>query len=144
MPLEPMPLKITSLIRNNCLLEFFAIAVGGALGAVSRYSLGNLVNHLFGTDYPYSILLVNVLGSFLMGICFELLVEAPIFPAVWRSFLMVGFLGAFTTFSTFSMQVLGLFESGRMLAALSYVLLSVTLSIIAVAIGIFICRELTT
>jgi len=126
------------------LLELVAIAVGGAFGAVARFSLGNVINALLGTDFPYSILIVNVLGSFLMGICFELLVEDTDFPAVLRSILMVGFLGAFTTFSTFSIQVLGLLETGRIVSALIYVIASVCLSLLAVVFGIFICRELTT
>jgi CrcB protein len=79
-----------------------------------------------------------------MGICFELLVEDTDFPAVLRSILMVGFLGAFTTFSTFSIQVLGLLETGRIVSALIYVIASVCLSLLAVVFGIFICRELTT
>ena len=125
------------------MLELVAIAVGGAFGAVARFSLGNLVTQHLGTEFPYSILIVNVLGSFLMGIGFELLVENPLVPGIWRSVLLVGFLGAFTTFSTFSSQVLGLFETGQFGYALIYILASVFLSILAVAVGIFICRELT-
>ena len=114
------------------------------MGAVARFSLGNAITSLLGVGYPYGILVINIIGSFFVGICFELLVEEAILPPVWRSMLMVGFLGAFTTFSTFSVQVLGLFEAGRPLAALSYVLLSVVLSVLAVAVGIFIVRQLTT
>ena len=125
-------------------MELVAIALGGAAGAVARYSLGNLINLHLGTQFPYSILIINVLGSLIMGILFELLVEDVHLPAVWRSLLMVGFLGAFTTFSTFSMQVLGLIETGRFVAALSYVTMSVVLSVLAVAIGIFLCRQFTS
>lgn len=125
------------------MLELVAIALGGAFGAVARFSLGSVINDLLGTDFPYAILIVNVLGSFLMGIGFELLVENPVFPGVWRSLLLVGFLGAFTTFSTFSSQVLGLIEAGRIIDGMIYILASVCLSILAVVIGIFICRQLT-
>jgi CrcB protein len=125
-------------------LELFAIAIGGALGAMARFSLGNLVNDLMGTQFPYGILLVNVLGSFLIGVCFELLVEDTIFPPVYRSLIMVGFLGAFTTFSTFSMQVVGLLEAGRFAPAMIYIIGSVVLSVIAVILGIFVCRQLTS
>ncbi len=124
-------------------MELIAIAIGGAFGAVARFSLGNIINDALGTEFPYSILIVNVVGSFLMGVCFEFLVEDTIFPAVWRSVLMVGFLGAFTTFSSFSVQVLGLLETGRIVAAMTYVLASVCLSIVGVIFGIFICRQLT-
>ena len=119
------------------------MAIGGAFGAVARFSLGNIINEMLGTDFPYSILIVNVLGSFLMGVCFELLVEGTLFPAVFRSLLMVGFLGAFTTFSAFSIQVLGLLETGRILAGMTYLFGSVCLSVLGVVLGIFICRQLT-
>jgi len=86
------------------LAELVAIAIGGALGAVARFSLGNVINGLVGTQFPYGILLVNVLGSLLIGVFFELLVEDRLFPPVYRSVIIVGFLGAFTTFSTFSIR----------------------------------------
>ena len=126
------------------MLELVAIAIGGALGAVARFSLGNLVNAYLGTQFPFSILIVNVLGSFLIGICFELMVEDNIFPPVYRSVMIVGFLGAFTTFSTFSMQVVGLLETGRFGAAMIYVIGSVVLSVVAVILGVFACRQLTS
>ncbi len=125
-------------------MELIAIAIGGALGAMARFSLGNLVNDLLGTQFPYGILLINVLGSFLIGVCFELMVEDSIFPPVYRSLVMVGFLGAFTTFSTFSMQVVGLLEAGRFGAVMIYIVGSVVLSVIGVILGIFVCRQLTS
>jgi len=125
-------------------LEVVAVALGGAFGAVARFSLGNMISDALGTDFPYSILIVNVLGSFLMGVGFELLVENNAVPAIWRSLLLVGFLGAFTTFSTFSSQVLGLLETGRIAYALIYILSSVCLSVLAVAVGIFVSRQLTS
>ena len=125
------------------MLELLVIAIGGALGAVARFSLGNLVGAYLGTGFPYGILVVNVSGCFVMGICFELLVEQNLLPGPWRSLIMVGFLGSFTTFSTFSLQVLGLFQTDKLIAALVYILSSVICSILAAAIGIFLCRQLT-
>ena len=125
------------------MIELFAIGIGGALGAVSRFLLADSVTGIFGSDFPYGILVVNVVGSFFMGVCVELLVEATLLPAVWRSAIMVGFLGAFTTFSTFSMQVVGFLQVGRWVDALGYILGSVCLTVIAVIIGIFITRQLT-
>lgn len=124
--------------------ELIAIALGGALGAVARFLLGNAANDWFGTEFPYGILIINVLGSLCMGILFVMLVEKSFLPAIWRSTLLVGFLGAFTTFSTFSLQTLSLIETGRVAAAAGYVISSVTLCIFAVTIGIFVTRELTT
>ncbi|HIG43522.1 MAG: fluoride efflux transporter CrcB [bacterium] len=124
--------------------ELVAIAIGGALGAVARFSLGNVINGLVGTQFPYGILLVNVLGSLLIGVFFELLVEDRLFPPVYRSVIIVGFLGAFTTFSTFSMQVVGLLETGRFGTAAIYTIASVALSVVAVILGIFVTRQLTS
>ena len=114
------------------------------MGAVARFLLGNASNNWFGTEFPYGILLVNILGSLIMGILFVILVEKSLLPAIWRSTLLVGFLGAFTTFSTFSLQTLSLIETGRLAAAAVYVIASVTLCLFAVTIGIYITRELTT
>ena len=120
--------------------EIIAIAVGGALGALSRFWATNLANILFGTDFPYGILLVNVAGSFAIGIVFILLVERSLLPTFWGAGLMVGFLGAFTTFSAFSLQALGLLESGRFLAAAIYIAGSVIICILAAALGMLIAR----
>ena len=120
--------------------EIIAIAVGGALGALSRFWATNLANLLFGTDFPYGILIVNVAGSFAIGIVFILLVERSLLPTFWGAGLMVGFLGAFTTFSTFSLQALGLLESGRFFAAAIYIAGSVIVCIFAAALGMLIAR----
>ena len=120
--------------------EIIAIAVGGALGALSRFWATNLANLLFGTDFPYGILIVNVAGSFAIGIVFILLVERSLLPTFWGAGLMVGFLGAFTTFSAFSLQALGLLESGRFFAAAIYISGSVIVCIFAAALGTLIAR----
>jgi CrcB protein len=120
--------------------EIIAIAVGGALGALSRFWATNLANLLFGTDFPYGILIVNIAGSFAIGIVFILLVERSLLPNILGAGLMVGFLGAFTTFSTFSLQALGLLESGRYIAAAMYIAGSVIICILAAALGMLIAR----
>ena len=120
--------------------EIIAIAVGGALGALSRFWATNLANLLFGTDFPYGILIVNIAGSFAIGIVFILLVERSLLPTFWGAGLMVGFLGAFTTFSAFSLQALGLLESGRFLAVAIYIAASVIICILAAALGMLIAR----
>lgn len=125
------------------MIELIAIAVGGAFGAVARFSLEQWLGQSLGTEFPWGILLINVSGSLAIGILFVLLVEHGHLSSTYRSALMVGFLGAFTTFSTFSLQTLALIETGRFLEALTYVLASVVLSLGAVAIGVFITRQLT-
>ena len=137
--------------RSDPFQKFLALGESTTAGGWSTHRercwvsrLGNLINDYLGTEFPYSILIVNVAGSFLIGVCFELLVEDSILPPVFRSVFIVGFLGAFTTFSTFSMQVVGLLETGRFSAAIIYMVGSVVLSIIAVILGIFVCRQLAS
>jgi len=120
--------------------EIAAIAVGGALGALSRFWATNLANIIFGTEFPYGILIVNITGSFAIGIVFILLIERALLPTFWGAGLVVGFLGAFTTFSTFSLQALGLLESGRLFAGAIYIAGSVIICILAAALGMFIGR----
>ena len=95
-----------------------------------------------GVKFPYSTLLINVLGSFVIGILFILLVERSLLAPIWRSALLVGFLGAFTTFSSFSLQALGLMEEGRFIAALGYIGSSVIVCILAVALGMYLARQI--
>ncbi|MDA0790569.1 MAG: fluoride efflux transporter CrcB [Proteobacteria bacterium] len=122
--------------------ELLAIAVGGALGALARFWSTNFITGLLGAGFPYGILIVNVIGSLLIGIAFVVLVERTEAHGAVRSFVMVGLLGAFTTFSTFSLQTLGLIEAGRLIAALAYVFGSVLLCMAGVTLGVYIARML--
>jgi len=122
------------------MIEVMAIAAGGAIGALARFWTVNLVSQLAGADFPYGILVVNVLGSCLIGIAFVLLIERSSMDTPWRSFVIVGILGAFTTFSTFSLQALDLMEAGRLMAAATYVVGSVVLCLIGVALGVAVTR----
>ena len=73
-----------------------AIAVGGAIGSVARYGMTVYADYLFGREFPYGIFLTNILGSVVIGVCFVLIVERALVSELWRSILMVGFLGGFT------------------------------------------------
>jgi len=108
------------------------VAIGGAIGAVLRYSIGLAI------AFPYGTIAVNVLGSFLMGLAFVLLGSRAGAP-----FVMAGILGGFTTFSAFSLDALKLFEAGRIAAAGGYVIASVVLSILALCFGIALARAIT-
>ncbi len=123
--------------------EIGLIALGGAFGAMARFLLGEWVASIAGEHFPWGIFLINILGSFLIGVLFVLLVEQTTSASLWRPFLMVGFLGAFTTFSTFSLQTLALFEVGRWLAAAGYAIGTLILCLIGVAAGVFLSRALT-
>ncbi|MDY0006325.1 MAG: fluoride efflux transporter CrcB [Spongiibacteraceae bacterium] len=118
------------------------IALGGALGALARHGLGTGVHALWHVRFPVGTLLVNVLGSFLIGVAFVLITEKGYFHPDWKSVLMVGFLGAFTTFSTFSLETVSLFDSGQWLLALGYMLSSLTACVVAAAVAIALTRML--
>lgn len=118
------------------------IAIGGASGAVSRYLLATWAHRLWEGHMPVGTLLVNVLGSFVIGAVYVLLVEKQLLHPDWRGVLMVGFLGAFTTFSTFSLETINLIEAGQMAHALGYVLASTLLCVLMAGAGMQLTRVL--
>ncbi len=119
-----------------------AIAGGGALGALSRFWVSNAVYHLLGKGFPWGTLTVNVLGSFAMGLLFVLFLERLAAAPEWRAAVLVGFLGALTTFSTFSMETFSLLEGGQLARALLNVAASVLLCLLACWIGVILGRSL--
>ena len=124
---------------STAALNVLAVALGGATGAVARYWMSGALYKHFGSGFPYGTLGVNVLGSLLMGIVFVVVVERPM-ADVWRLALAVGLLGAFTTFSTFSIDTLILLEQGQTLRALANVFASVVLCLLAVFAGAALAR----
>lgn len=122
--------------------QLLAIAGGGAVGAIFRYGMSNGVYRLLGRDFPYGTLVVNALGSLLMGLFFVILVERMAVSAEWRLAILVGLLGSFTTFSTFSIETLTLFDAGLPLKAVLNIVLSVVLCLTATWLGITIGRQL--
>lgn len=118
-----------------------SIAAGGALGAVMRHSAGAAALRLFGPDFPWGTLAVNIIGSFVMGALVALFALAWQPGAEMKAFLTVGLLGGFTTFSAFSLDAVLLWERGQMLHALLYVGASVAVSILALAAGLWIVRQ---
>ncbi|HEY0719972.1 MAG TPA: fluoride efflux transporter CrcB [Gammaproteobacteria bacterium] len=122
--------------------QLFAIAIAGAIGALLRFWMSGWVYGLFGRDFPYGTLAVNVAGSLLMGVSFVLLVERLGSAPEWRALVMIGFLGAFTTFSTFSLETVQLLEGGALARAMMNVLTSVVLCLGAAWLGIVLGRQL--
>lgn len=121
-----------------------AVAAGGALGAVGRYLAVGQVAQWLGHGWPFGTLAVNVVGSFAMGLLIELSALAWSPSPELRAFIGVGFLGAFTTFSTFSMETVLLYERGAFLACTAYILASVVLSVGAFFAALVLVRTLLT
>jgi CrcB protein len=118
-----------------------SVAAGGAIGASLRWAAMRWSGHVLGLGFPYGTMIVNVLGSVLMGIAAVAMMER--FPGSWgrfAPFLMTGVLGGFTTFSAFSMDALFLIERGRNLAAAAYIGGSVALSVAGLWAGLTLAR----
>ena len=123
--------------------HLLAIAAGGALGALLRYGLTNLMALLLGRSFPWGTLLVNVLGSLAVGLVYVWMVErAPLSDAL-RLGLITGLLGALTTFSTFSLDTLGLIHDGRYVAAGVNIVLNVVVCMLACGCAMWFARSVT-
>jgi len=118
------------------------IALGGALGALSRYGLGVWISNKWNQGFPLHTFLINVSGAFLLGFLNILFIERLTVSPLWRLGIGVGFLGAFTTFSTFGFEVISLLEGGSIFMAGLYTLLSIVIGFTGVALGIGLARIL--
>ena len=118
------------------------IAVGGAVGAVLRYGASVSVYSLLGRGFPYGTLFVNVSGSLLMGLLSVIMLERFDLGPEWRAAVLVGVLGSFTTFSTFSIETLNLLEQGELWRAMANIVLSVLVCLTAVWLGVLIGRQI--
>lgn len=120
--------------------QLFAIAAGGAVGAVLRFLMSTGIYRVVGRDFPYGTMAVNVIGSFFIGLMFILMIERLSLTPEWRAGILVGLIGAFTTFSTFSFETLALLEEGELLKSVMNVLLSVVLCLGATWVGMMMGR----
>ncbi|AET66136.1 crcB protein [Desulfosporosinus orientis DSM 765] len=116
------------------------ITVGGALGALSRYGLGLWISNKWNQEFPLHTFIINITGAFLLGFLHILFIERLNVSPLWRLGIGVGFLGAFTTFSTFGVEAISLLESGSYLTAGLYTLLSILVGFTGVALGIGLAR----
>jgi CrcB protein len=121
--------------------HLFAIAAGGALGALGRYGVTQGVHSVLGRGFPYGTLTANILGSLAIGILYVYLIERLDASPEMRGFLIVGFLGAFTTFSSFSLETINMMAQGETVRAFVNILLSVLLCIAATWTGIIMTRQ---
>lgn len=134
---DPVDIRTRS-PETDLMTPLIQTALGGALGASLRYLTGKLAIRVMGPGFPWGTLTVNVLGSFLMGVLVVALAEKG--GNRFAPLLMTGFLGGFTTFSAFSLDAVTLMERGQHVVALSYVLASVLVSIVALMAGLAVSR----
>lgn len=124
-------------------LHYLIVGLGGALGAMARHGVGSLVLRTVGDGFPWGTLLINVLGSFLIGLLVGILALVGQWSQEIRLFAVVGVLGGFTTFSAFSLESVLLFEKGQIGAAILYVSASVLGSVLATLLGLYLVRAVT-
>jgi len=116
--------------------HWLIIGAGGGVGAMARFATVTWINRLHGSSFPLGTFSVNVVGSFIMGLAFVIFtIKYPQVPGSWRSFVMVGLLGAFTTFSSFALESLSLLQQHYFTIALMYMMASVITCLIAVTAG---------
>lgn len=123
-------------------MRLFLVLIGGGLGSAARYLTSTFMAEHFGGAFPWGTFTVNVLGAFVIGLVATLADERGVIAPQTRLFLVVGILGGFTTFSSFSLESWRLAEQGELRAAALNVLGNVTLSLVAVFLGIFVARSI--
>ncbi|AMM84476.1 fluoride efflux transporter CrcB [Martelella sp. AD-3] len=125
---------------STILSHALIVAAGGALGSVGRYLVGVLAIRLWGPQFPWGTFVVNVVGSLMIGLLVEAVARALNQSAEMRMFMVTGFLGGFTTFSSFSLDAMTMIERGDLLHAVAYIAASLLLALIAVFAGLAIGR----
>jgi len=119
---------------------YLSIALGGALGSMARYATGVYVGRWLGMTFPWGTLLINIFGSFLIGVFAESFALRWDTSQTTRAFLIVGICGGYTTFSTFSLDIVTLINRGEILAACAYIVASVALGVLALYAGLHAMR----
>jgi len=120
------------------------IAIGGAAGALGRHLLAGYLGQLMGGGFPWAILIVNVVGSFLLGVITELAAQSILITPEIKALMTVGFLGAFTTFSTFSLDIVELCERGQWSWAFFYICASVFMAVFGLVGGLMLVKAIVS
>lgn len=120
--------------------KYLMVALGGALGSMLRFWVGGYISNRAGTRFPYGTFVINITASFLIGFILTLLSERTHWSANWRYLIPVGFIGGYSTFSTFEYESFRVFQDGELLIAVLNVTLSVVLGFISVWVGVITGR----
>jgi CrcB protein len=123
------------------MINYLIIGIGGFLGAIARYAIGVWIGQKWGRSFPLGTFVINVSGSFFIGLLMSLFTERLMVNPQWRLLLVVGFLGAYTTFSTFEYETGRLIKDGEWLVASMNVVFSVFAGFIALKIGEIIAKS---
>jgi CrcB protein len=122
--------------------KYFVVGLGGFLGAIARFWLGGYISNRLGIRFPYGTFVINITGSFLIGLIITLLAENTHWNPNWRYLIPVGFIGAYTTFSTFEYETLRSIQDGEFYVAFLNVSLSVVVGFASVWGGVIVGRML--
>lgn len=123
--------------------NLIAIFIGCGTGGLFRFWISNLIHYFLGRSFPFGTLTVNILGSFIMGLLFILLLErVGEFSQFLRALLLIGFLGGFTTFSSFSIETINLLQAGKISLALVNIITSALFCLLAAWIGVILGRQI--
>ena len=120
------------------MLKYVMVGLGGCLGSVLRFWLGSYIGGKMGTRFPYGTFVINVTGSFLIGLIFALLQAKTQWSPNWRYLIPIGFIGGYTTFSSFEYETFQSVRTGGIWTGLSYVLASVALGYLGVWLGVLL------
>ena len=124
------------------LLKYVMVGIGGGLGSILRFWLGSYIGSKLGTRFPYGTLVINVTGSFLIGLVYALLIAKTTWSPNWRYLIPIGFIGGYTTFSSFEYETLRTLQDGQISLGLLYVGLSTCAGFVAVWGGVVTGRAI--
>ena len=124
------------------MIKYWMVGIGGFVGAIVRFALGSYIGNRMGSRYPYGTFVINISGSFLIGFVLTMLAQRFDLSPNWRYLIPIGFIGAYTTFSTFEYEALRTVQDGQILMAFANVSLSVIVGFAAVWLGVVAGRAL--
>ncbi len=124
------------------MVKYWMVGIGGFIGAIARFALGSYIGNRMGSRFPYGTFVINISGSFLIGFILTVLAQRTDASPNWRYLIPIGFIGAYTTFSTFEYETLRTVQDGQILIGLANISLSVIAGFAAVWVGVIAGRAL--